>query len=380
MTRSGGDRAKNRYGHAGRAPKGPVRLSLGPYGDAVRTRLRPAALAAGALVIAVGASACATSKPKETLPAQVTQPAAVTPSESPSPTPDPSPTTAPATLSGRVGVTYGPLLAVKVDNTTKAHPQVGLKAADVIYVEEVEGGVTRLIALYSSQYPTKLGPVRSARITDVDLLPQYGRLAFAFSGAQRRMLPVLARAPFYLISHDAWNKGYVRDHSRPAPYNVIGYPAVMMTRAPKAEKPKPVGYTFGPAMAGGTPTTHVRATWPSARLDLSWSGGRWLAAMDGSPDRAAEGGVLGGTTVVVQYVTIKPSPYYDVNHANTPMSVTTGTGQALILRDGKAYAATWWRPSVSAPTRYYVNGKPAVFAAGQVWILLVDRARPVARS
>ena len=344
----------------------------------MQNRSRRATIAAGVLLLALGVSACATSKPKETLPPTATSPAAVTPSTSASPTVPAKPVV--STLSGRVGKPDHPLLAVKIDNTTEAHPQVGVLAADVVYVEEVEGGVTRLIALYSSQFPTKLGPVRSARITDVDLLPQFGRLAFAYSGAQRRMLPVLAKAPFYLISHDASNKGYIRDHSRPAPYNVIGFPAVMMTRAPLAAKPNPVGWTFGPPMAGGVATSHVRATWPGARLDLSWSGGRWLAAMDGRPDAAAEGGVLGGTTVIVQYVTIKPSPYYDVNHANTPMSVTTGTGQGLILRDGKAYPATWWRPSVSAPTHYYVGGKPAVLAAGQVWILLVDRTRPVARS
>jgi hypothetical protein len=346
----------------------------------VRTRLRPAALAAGALVIAVGASACATSKPKETLPAQATQPAAVTPTESPSPTPDPSPTTAPATLSGRVGVTYGPLLAVKVDNTTKAHPQVGLKAADVIYVEEVEGGVTRLVALFSSQLPPQVGPVRSARITDVELLPQFGRLGLAFSGAQRKMLPVLGRAPFYLASHDASGVGYTRTSSRPAPYNVIGFPKRLLDRMPKAQPPRPVGYVFGPAPAGGSPTTHVRATWPGAVLDLSWFRGRWLVAMDGRADKAAEGGILGGTTVVVQYVSIKPSRYYDVNHANTPMSYTVGRGTGLVLRDGKAYSAAWSRLHVGDPTQWTIAGKPASFAPGQVWFLLVDRGRPVRRS
>lgn len=57
----------------------------------------------------------------------------------------------------------GPVLAVKIDNTSGARPRVGLTAADVVYVELVEGGLTRLLAIYASQLPAHVGPVRSAR-------------------------------------------------------------------------------------------------------------------------------------------------------------------------------------------------------------------------
>ena len=43
--------------------------------------------------------------------------------------------------------TNGPILAVKIDDTNAAHPQVGLNSADVIYIEQVEGGLTRLAAI-----------------------------------------------------------------------------------------------------------------------------------------------------------------------------------------------------------------------------------------
>ena len=84
------------------------------------------------------------------------------------------------------GKTNGPVYAVKVDNTTKAHPQVGVSKADVVYIEQVEGGVTRLAAVYSSTYPKLVGPVRSARITDIDLLRQYGTVGLIYSGSNRR--------------------------------------------------------------------------------------------------------------------------------------------------------------------------------------------------
>jgi hypothetical protein len=299
-------------------------------------------------------------------------------------TPAPAPPAPPAAnlLSGRLGAQNGQILAVKIDNTHLAHPQAGLKLADVVYVEEVEGGVTRLVAIYSSTLPARLGPVRSARITDVELLPQYGRIGFAYSGAQGKMLPILAKAPFYLASHDASGIGFWRDHSRPAPYNVFGDARRLIMRTRQAARPTKIGYTFGPAPAGGVATTHVTARWPSARLDLSWSSAakRWLVAMDGAPDRAAEGGILGGTTVIVQYVNVVPSRFHDINGANTPAMISIGRGPAMILRNGRAYNGSWSRATSARPTTYLINGKPAVFERGQVWVLLVDRTRAVARS
>jgi hypothetical protein len=91
----------------------------------------------------------------------------------------------------------GPILVVKIDDTTLSHPQVGLKSADVVYIEQVEGGLTRLAALFSSKIPARVGPVRSARISDLELLAQYGKVGFAFSGAQRKLLPEIAAANIY---------------------------------------------------------------------------------------------------------------------------------------------------------------------------------------
>ena len=94
-------------------------------------------------------------------------------------------------LSGRVGVD-GPVLAVKIDDTNAAHPQIGLEDAEIIYIEQVEGGLTRLAAIFSTVIPQRVGPVRSARISDIDILSQYGKVDFAYSGAQRAKLSVIA--------------------------------------------------------------------------------------------------------------------------------------------------------------------------------------------
>jgi hypothetical protein len=88
----------------------------------------------------------------------------------------------------------GPILVVKIDDTRSARPQIGLEDADLVYIEQVEGGLTRLAAIYSSVIPQNIGPVRSARISDIDILSQYGKVVFAYSGAQRAMLSVIANS------------------------------------------------------------------------------------------------------------------------------------------------------------------------------------------
>jgi Protein of unknown function (DUF3048) N-terminal domain/Protein of unknown function (DUF3048) C-terminal domain len=302
-------------------------------------------------------------------------------STSPTPTASPPPPPKPSLLSGRVGKTDGPVYAVKIDNTTKAHPQVGLTKADVVYIEQVEGGVTRLAAVFSSEYPKFVGPVRSARISDIDLLRQYGTVGLMYSGSQTPLLPKLLAARLKLVSFDASRLGYTRQPSRPMPYDVIGDFAALRKRAGKVSTPTAVGYQFGDApTTGGTPATDVSIRYPFARVGARWSASdkRWLLSMDGLKDMSVEAGQLGATTLVVQFATLRPSPYHDVNGVNTPLTETVGQGKALIFRDGKQFQGRWTRAKASEPTTYtFADGTPAVFAPGQVWIALLGRGRPV---
>jgi hypothetical protein len=340
------------------------------------TNLTIRGVLAALLIAPLALTACSGSDPKAVKPAESSSPTPTTTSPTPTPTPP-----ALSLLSGRTGKKDGPVYAVKVDNTTKAHPQVGLSKADVVYIEQVEGGVTRLAAIFSSTYPKIVGPVRSARISDIELLRQYGTVGLMYSGSQTPLLPKLLAAKLKLVSFDANRTGYTRSPHRPMPYDVIGNFAALRKRAGKVSTPKSVGYKFGalPA-AGGQPATHATVRFPSAVVDARWSSTqkRYLLSMDGAKDMAAEGGQLGPTTFVVQYSTLRPSAYKDVNGVNTPLTVTTGHGKALFFRNGKAFKGTWQRSKASQPTKYtFANGNPAVFAPGQIWIALLGRNRPV---
>jgi hypothetical protein len=313
-----------------------------------------------------------------------TSPVAATSSAAPTPSPTPSPTEAQRSLlSGRVGETDGPVLAVKLDNTSHSEPHAGLIAADVVYLEQVEYGITRYAAIYSTKVPKVIGPIRSARIADLELLPQYGKLAFAYSGAQHKLRPHIAAAPLYDVSGDKGPAGYWRQSGRFAPYNFFGNGKELLARAPHAQKPNDVGFTFDDEVpSGGRSLKSVTARWPSAQATFTWSKSakRWLLTMDGRKAMSTEGPQLGGTTVIVQYVKVYDSGYGDKFGGRTPMSDTVGSGKALILRDGRAYDAAWSRPSKLKGTTWTVGGEEFPLAAGQVWVLLVNKNTKAVQS
>ena len=295
--------------------------------------------------------------------------------------PSPS-TTTPGTghpFTGRTGVPDGPVLAVKIDNTRSARPQRGLRSADIVYVEQVEGGLSRIMAVYSSPLPPQVGPVRSARISDLHILPQFGRAAFAYSGVQGKMKPYVARAPLIDVSPGKAGGAYARRGPNPAPCNLYASPEALLQRAPQAWRASDIGFRFGPAPAGGRPVASVTARYPAASFVFTWSAKerRWLVTQDGAPDRAAEGGRLGGQTVVIQRTKITRSPFHDFLGNYTPLVRTVGTGTATVLRDGRAYDVRWSRPSEQAGTVFTTtSGQRMTFAPGQVWVLLVNDGPP----
>jgi hypothetical protein len=240
--------------------------------------------------------------------------------------------------------------------------------------------VTRLVALFSSQLPEKVAPVRSARHTDVDLLKQYGTAALAYSGSNRGVGRALHRADLKLVSNDVSHRGFARTSSRPAPYNVVGYPAELLKRAGKGvDVPKQVGYEFGELPAGGTPAKSFTARYPRATVGAVWSKKRsqWLLSMDGNKDMAEEGGQLGASTFVIQYATVKGSKFHDVNGVTSPETETIGHGRALIFRDGQVFKGLWNRKKGADPISYSIGGERAVFAPGTVWVALIGRGAPV---
>jgi hypothetical protein len=277
--------------------------------------------------------------------------------------------------------TNGPVLAVKIDDTNAAHPQVGLNSADVIYIEQVEGGLTRLAAIFTDKIPDLIGPVRSARISDIEILEQYGRVGFAYSGAQSKMRPVLAAANLENMSAERNPPSiYQSDKTRYAPTNMMVDAKALLKKTiedegKKIDTVKSIGWQFGKASELAKDLASAEIKWPAAKYGMTWSKSekRWLLTFNGKPNLDSNGRQLGSANFVIQKVAITDSIYGDKFGGVTPMSNTVGSGTGYLLRDGKIVSIKWERPSAQVGTIWTLaDGTVANFADGQVWIALTD--------
>ena len=283
-------------------------------------------------------------------------------------------------LSGREGFD-GQVLAVKIDDTNAAHPQIGLEDADIVYIEQVEGGLTRLAAIFSTVIPQRVGPVRSARISDIDILSQYGRVAFAYSGAQKKLLPVIAAANLQDLGAQRQSPTiYTTDPNRNQPFAMVLRADLLMQKIKEKElsvdAAKSVGFVFGDLPEGGKAVQKAVMKWPAATYSADWSAkeSRWHLSHNDKLNLADSGVVLGPTTLVIQMVKISPSEYGDKFGGVTPLSETIGTGKAYVLRDGEVFTATWNRAFADSGTTFSrSDGSPMNFASGQIWVALTDR-------
>lgn len=260
--------------------------------------------------------------------------------------------------------TAGQVLAVKIDNVGAAKAQQeGLNGADVVYVEQVEGGLSRYLAIYDSNHaPDRVGPVRSARQTDIPILAAYGRAGFAYSGAISGLVPDLARADLTnitpasgLFSNGGVSPTYIR-------------PSQVFSRYSGLAQAKDVGFRFGAEMPGGAPVTRVRATMPAASFSFVPDGPAWAITVDGRLTS------LTTSNVIVQHVQVVPGKYTDYNAGhpdNEVFTVTTGSGTADFCRDGRVWHGQWSKPTDTSPTRYTLNGSPMLLAPGETYVMLV---------
>jgi Protein of unknown function (DUF3048) N-terminal domain/Protein of unknown function (DUF3048) C-terminal domain len=293
-------------------------------------------------------------------------------SATPTPTPTPAKHVLVSPFTGEPVKSLGPVLAVKIDNIVYARPQTGLTRADIVYVLPVEGGLSRFLAIFSSHLPSVIGPVRSAREDDLELLRQFGRPAFAFSGAQPQLLPVVERARIVDL-YAGLVAGYYRDYQRIAPYNLYAHTRKLLAQAKDASTAHSIGFTFGPAPAGGRAASSESVSYPAASFRFTWSAAkdRWLVWMDGARAASTEGPQLSAATVVIQHTVVRTSRFLE-RGVRPPYAETTGAGSALVLRNGTTYHARWSRPSAAGGTTFTTDsGQPMTFASGPVWIVLV---------
>lgn len=263
-----------------------------------------------------------------------------------------------------------PVIAAKVENIGLARPQVGLHAADIVFAQEVEGAQTRLVAVYHTRFPKRLGPVRSARSTDVQLLPLFGRPGLVYSGANARVQRRIDRASIVPIYRET------RDRRRAAPHNVfVNLASIARSYETKLPRARSIGWTFAERsrQASAAPEA-ARATsrvgHDTFRFD--YRGGRYTVRWNG---KTYADGDSGTTTrcdnVVVMRVHNHPDGNRDVAGSASVQSDTVGRGKVSVYRDGHRVDGTWRRSSPGSPMRLTDrHGRPIALAPGQTWVTL----------
>lgn len=279
-------------------------------------------------------------------------------------------------LTGLEGAN-GEIVAVKFDDTRYAHPQKGLDAADVIFVTQVEAGLTRIMAIYTSQYPDEVGPVRSARISDIDILAQFGRVGFMYSGAQSKLRPVLSDANIVNLSAERNPPSiYVTDPSREPPFAMMVRIPALLEKADGIDVVKSIGIEHGDLADSAIPVLSARVDWPNARYEIFWSESeeRFLLDFDGEPNLDEKGNRLGSPMMVIQKIDIYPSEYGDKFGGITPKNDVLGNGVAYLLRNGKVTKVNWSRQTPESETNWTLDdGSVAKFERGQIWFFLTDQ-------
>lgn len=271
------------------------------------------------------------------------------------------------------------VISVKIENSPAARPQTNLSLADVVYESVAEGGITRFNALFHSKEPEVVGPVRSARLSDLYIVPQY-RALFVFSGASTSVNARIRSAISENLSQDAGvSYPYFRAKDRPAPHNLYVVLAKVREEAKRRSMPETMsveGLLFDKRTLDATPAVteifipfspanKVRWTYdPATRLYLRENNG--AKHMD-----KGTGKQIAARNVVVIRAKHVPASH-DVVGSTTYEIVLAGTGACTVFRDGQRFDGTWTATKDAPPRFVGEDGKPILLAPGNTWIQVIQ--------
>jgi hypothetical protein len=271
-----------------------------------------------------------------------------------------------------------PALAVKVDNVLGAWPQAGLNQADIVYDIPVEGGLTRLLAIFHSQDVALIGPIRSARPVDADLLHQYGHSYFAFSGGTASDLgPIENHSLATPMWWDVTPSLFVTRSDHAVPHQVFSSTARLYAggeqRAPSTTPP-PAIFSYGNVSAAATPAKSVVAQYAAATATWTWNGHYYVRDQNGHPDLLIDGTQVSSTNVVIMSVAVTNTSAHDSHGTVVPLPLVIGAGTAWIFRGGTVVKGTWSRPSENSETTFKVGSSVMSLAPGRTWVEILPNS------
>ncbi len=284
-----------------------------------------------------------------------------------------------------------PAVVVKMDNSPWARPQVGINQADIV-IELLVEGITRFALVYGSQTPSTVGPVRSARSSDIDLLAGLGKPLLAWSGANPTVMKQVATAASQGLLVDA-SRGanppeYWRDSSRQAPHNLFTSIPMLLSRFGAGDTSPPQAIIpIGPV---GTPTPASAVAAPGVTINFgsgvvvsyAWDdkaasrpGGWARFQVDQLHDQAHSATLdSAGQQVAPPNLVVLFTPYgVSVADPKSPQAESVGSGTGLVLVGGHEIPINWTRPTNTAPYRFTTSdGAPYTLPPGRTWVALPE--------
>jgi Protein of unknown function (DUF3048) N-terminal domain/Protein of unknown function (DUF3048) C-terminal domain len=348
-----------------------------PRGRAIAGGVGVVIIAAGALITTQVMSSGST--PTTTTTSTTTTTTTAPPTTPPPPPPPVYPLTGLPVVDPAVAAR--PALAVKIDNVEPdSRPQIGLNQADVVYEERVEGAVTRFMAVFHSAEAVPVGPVRSARTSDIGLFKPLGLPLFAWSGANPSFAARVRDAGPIDVGYDAASSQYHRARNRRAPHNLMLNSTIEMWAAGYGGTAPPQLFAYrapNEPIVGGTIATGVNIVFAvgagSAPVDYIWNGAGYARSQSGTPHVDALGVQVAPENVIVSFTPYADSDVTDQFGVPIREAQLVGQGDAWVLTGGQMIVARWSKPSLEAPTQYLdAAGQPVKLTPGRTWVALAE--------
>jgi hypothetical protein len=235
-----------------------------------------------------------------------------------------------------------PAMVVKIDNHPKARPQMGLNQADIVFEENVEK-LTRFAAVFHSQGSDPVGPIRSGRFQDINLVGSLNQPLFVWSGGNEKVTSAIRKSDLVDLSYTVANKdgGFARDSERPAPHNLIAETTKLWTLAPDGSVAPQKQFDYRTESDANASTSEAvdgfRLSMDGVKVQWTWSteANEWLRVQDGTPHVDANDEQVSVPNVIV----------LEVEYSNTysPVSKTVGSGKAYVFTNGVVYVGSWER-------------------------------------
>ncbi|MCP5030406.1 MAG: DUF3048 domain-containing protein [Actinomycetia bacterium] len=285
-------------------------------------------------------------------------------------------------LTGEFGVVPSRSAAVvKIDNSPAARPQTGLNVADIVVEEEVEGGLTRLAAIFHSR-TTTVGPVRSGRTTDIGVLASLGTPLLIYSGANRVTDTLLRRQSAVQNRSFETSSGYWRGRGK-APSNLFTDLGDHWASATGGPPPPLFAYRDRSDPVLGSPVSELSITFPANRVRWSWDEGAssWLRYQGSSAHTVFAGEQVTAANVVVVEAREVATGMVDGAGSSVPEFVFVGTGPVSVFTAGNRIDGVWTRPTLSSvATLTTPEGQIIELTTGRTWIELIRDDRDMLSS